>query len=151
MQGWKDLQAHSKIMQTRFKAALCQEAPRHLGAHGGGKGHRKPLRPRQVTSQEWLRNPKQGSNGCPCVQPGSAACTRCCGACSRTSRLSPTQWCCVGWTPMTPWWEKKKNWLVELMVPVAQLLTAIQADHANLDDVHYGSAIADKWFGDATR
>ncbi|KAL6754608.1 hypothetical protein V8C86DRAFT_322604 [Haematococcus lacustris] len=50
-----------------------------------------------------------------------------------------------------PWWEKKKNWLVELMVPVAQLLTAIQAGHANLDDVHYGSAIADKWFGDATR
>ncbi|KAJ9516622.1 hypothetical protein QJQ45_015200, partial [Haematococcus lacustris] len=32
-----------------------------------------------------------------------------------------------------------------------QLLTAIQADHANLADVHYGLAIVDKWFGDATR
>ncbi|KAJ9523310.1 hypothetical protein QJQ45_005268 [Haematococcus lacustris] len=31
------------------------------------------------------------------------------------------------------------------------LLTAIQADHANLADVHYGLAIVDKWFGDATR
>ncbi|KAJ9516204.1 hypothetical protein QJQ45_024647 [Haematococcus lacustris] len=40
--------------------------------------------------------------------------------------------------------------VVELMVPVAQLLTAIQADHANLADVHYGLAIVDKWFGDAT-
>ncbi|KAJ9505711.1 hypothetical protein QJQ45_006428 [Haematococcus lacustris] len=40
--------------------------------------------------------------------------------------------------------------MVELMVPVAQLLTAIQADHANLADVHYGLAIVDKWFGDAT-
>ncbi|KAJ9511857.1 hypothetical protein QJQ45_004545 [Haematococcus lacustris] len=49
-----------------------------------------------------------------------------------------------------PWWELN-SCLVELMVPVAQLLTAIQADHANLADVHYGLAIVDKWFGDATR
>ncbi|KAJ9515946.1 hypothetical protein QJQ45_016872 [Haematococcus lacustris] len=49
-----------------------------------------------------------------------------------------------------PWWELN-NCLVELMVPVAQLLTAIQADHANLADVHYGLAIVVKWFGDATR
>ncbi|KAJ9531460.1 hypothetical protein QJQ45_006832 [Haematococcus lacustris] len=48
------------------------------------------------------------------------------------------------------WWALN-NCLVELMVPVAQLLTAIQADHANLADVHYGLAIVDKWFGDATR
>ncbi|KAL6748094.1 hypothetical protein V8C86DRAFT_3147158 [Haematococcus lacustris] len=48
-----------------------------------------------------------------------------------------------------PWWELN-NCLVELMVPVAQLLTAIQADHANLADVHYGLAIVVKWFGDAT-
>ncbi|KAL6744785.1 hypothetical protein V8C86DRAFT_2447254, partial [Haematococcus lacustris] len=47
------------------------------------------------------------------------------------------------------WWALN-NCLVELMVPVAQLLTAIQADHANLADVHYGLAIVDKWFGDAT-
>ncbi|KAJ9517554.1 hypothetical protein QJQ45_024959, partial [Haematococcus lacustris] len=49
-----------------------------------------------------------------------------------------------------PWWELN-NCLVELMVPVAQLFTAFQADHANLADVHYGLAIVDKWFGDATR
>ncbi|KAJ9521759.1 hypothetical protein QJQ45_015325, partial [Haematococcus lacustris] len=49
-----------------------------------------------------------------------------------------------------PWW-KLNSCLVELMVPVAQLLTAIQADHANLADVHYGLALVDKWFGDATR
>ncbi|KAJ9508719.1 hypothetical protein QJQ45_028011, partial [Haematococcus lacustris] len=48
-----------------------------------------------------------------------------------------------------PWWELN-SCLVELMVPVAQLLTAIQADHANLADVHYGLAIVEKWFGDAT-
>ncbi|KAJ9525445.1 hypothetical protein QJQ45_003156 [Haematococcus lacustris] len=48
------------------------------------------------------------------------------------------------------WWALN-NCLVELMVPVAQLLTAIQADHANLADVHYGLAMVDKWFGDATR
>ncbi|KAJ9522971.1 hypothetical protein QJQ45_023775 [Haematococcus lacustris] len=48
------------------------------------------------------------------------------------------------------WWALN-SCLVELMVPVAQLLTAIQADHANLADVHYGLAIVDKWFGDATR
>ncbi|KAJ9508030.1 hypothetical protein QJQ45_021357 [Haematococcus lacustris] len=49
-----------------------------------------------------------------------------------------------------PWWELT-SCLVELMVPVAQLMTAIQADHANLADVHYGLAIVEKWFGDATR
>ncbi|KAL6765159.1 hypothetical protein V8C86DRAFT_2430902 [Haematococcus lacustris] len=49
-----------------------------------------------------------------------------------------------------PWWDLN-NCLVELMVPVAQLLTAFQADHANLADVHYGLATVDKWFGDATR
>ncbi|KAJ9505255.1 hypothetical protein QJQ45_006614 [Haematococcus lacustris] len=43
------------------------------------------------------------------------------------------------------------TWVPAMPVPSRdQLLTAIQADHANLADVHYGLAIVDKWFGDAT-
>ncbi|KAJ9519376.1 hypothetical protein QJQ45_023052, partial [Haematococcus lacustris] len=36
-------------------------------------------------------------------------------------------------------------------VPAMPVPSPIQADHANLADVHYGLAIVDKWFGDATR
>ncbi|KAJ9518193.1 hypothetical protein QJQ45_010173 [Haematococcus lacustris] len=44
------------------------------------------------------------------------------------------------------------TWVPAMPVPSRdQLLTATQADHANLADVHYGLAIVDKWFGDVTR
>ncbi|KAJ9510866.1 hypothetical protein QJQ45_027720, partial [Haematococcus lacustris] len=46
-----------------------------------------------------------------------------------------------------PWWELN-SCLVELMVPVAQLLTAIQADHANFADVHYGLVMPPVYWSD---
>ncbi|KAJ9528023.1 hypothetical protein QJQ45_005710 [Haematococcus lacustris] len=118
---------------------------------------------RQVTPHEWLRN-QQGPNGTALV-PMCA--TRFSSMYKMLRSLQQNKQALINTVVLhgfdaderakrikscvlsEAWWALN-SCLVELMVPVAQLLTAIQADHANLPDVHYGLAIVDKWFGDAT-
>ncbi|KAJ9508291.1 hypothetical protein QJQ45_011797 [Haematococcus lacustris] len=104
---------------------------------------------RQVIPQEWLRN-QQGPNGTALV-PMCA--TRFSSMYKMLRSLQQNKQALTNTVVMRGFDSDEPMVRTEQLLGGAdgQLLTAIQADHAKLADVHYGLAIVDNWFGDATR